>query len=274
MQSIRSEEELARELASRGVSVFDDESGGFPPPDLYFHCGFLLLLAVGLLSSHVAIFSDFYEVQCSRFTGDYAETEATIVSQSSRIEESHHRSKKGGRVTREETCYSVKAVSDDGTPFSFGGTKNYGSKGDRLTIKYSKNKSGKREKTYVATDFWHMPAERYFGMIFLFLTGLALWGAYAVFRKIRKYQIVFERGLYLPVQRTSRYETEKARGKNGYRKWYAPVYRYAMPDGADLLFLGSWSRDIPEGESANANKVFKVYMMDPEDPENNKYFIK
>ncbi len=263
--SIRSEEELARELASRGISMFRNGSGDFSR--YYIFCGLFLLLMLTLLSSHVGIFSDYYAVQCARFTGDYAETGATIVSQSSRIEESYYRKDNGRRATRRETYYSVKIVSDDGTSFSFDGTRNYGRKGDRVIVKYSK---GEHRTVYVTADFLHMPFERYIGILFLFLAGLPLWGAFAMFRKIRKYQMVLARRLYLPVQMI-RYESETLNS----HKVYAPVYRYEMPSGSDLFFQDeTWSSNIPKVESANKDKVFRVYMMDPEDPGNDEFFIK
>lgn len=97
-----------------------------------------------------------------------------------------------------------------------------------------------------------------------------------MFRWNRKCNKVVARSLYLPVLETCNYEEKTGRDEG---RWYAhnecaPVYRYAMPDGKKLRFRGMWSRNKPKGALSNHHAEFRVYMMDPEDPDNNEYFIK
>ncbi|WP_406038792.1 hypothetical protein [Succinimonas sp.] len=276
---IRSKEDLARELASRGVSRFTDVSGG----PSYLLCGVLAAAAVLLLLIHAAAFSDIYAVQFSRFTGNYAETEATVVSQSSEVVTHRHHRKHGRTTTTKETRYQTKAVSDDGAEFIFSGTHNYGGKGGKIIIKYSKSEP---RNYYVAADFFHMPSDRSFGLVILIFAVLTFFGTYAAFRQNRKCLMAVARGLYLPVLETSHCEERTVqtstysrrhshnRSHSGPHKEYAPIFRYAMPDGTELLFQGKWSCEWPDGEAANEDKEFRVYMMDPEDPDNNEYFIK
>ncbi len=282
--SMNGEEKLARELASRGVSRFTDVSDG---PAIHW---LIILFAAGVffLLFHVAVFSKIYAVQLSRFTGNYAETEATVVSLSSETEyiqhtkREHHR-RHGDTHTvsaKEVTTYSIKAVGDDGTEFSFRDNTSYGGKGGKLRIKYSKSNP---RNYYVATALSYMSPDSYFGLILLVFAMLVFAGAYAVFRRNRKGLTALASGSYLPVLETSYCEqrTVHRRGhshsrgnRSGSGTQYAPVFRYAMPDGAVLLFQGMWTCERPYGEAANEVYEYRVYMMDPEDRSNNEYFIK
>ena len=274
--SMRGEEKLARELASRRISRFTEVSD----VPSYLWCVILLAAGAFFLLIHVAAFSEIYSVQLSRLSGDYAETEATVVEHSSR-EEQYWDRKKHTNVTYSH--YSVKAVGDDGTEFNFSGNTNYGGKGSKLRIKYSKSNP---ENYYVATNLSHMPSGRSFGLVILVFAVLAFAGAYAVFRCNRKCLMALAIGPYLPVLETSHCEERSVqtstysrrhshnRSHTGSHKEYAPIFRYAMPDGTELLFQGKWSCEWPDGEAANEDKEFRVYMMDPEDRDNNEYFIK
>ncbi len=279
--SMNGEEKLARDLASRGVSRFTDVSG--VPSNLL--CVILLAAASLFLFLHAGAFSKIYAVQLARFSGNYAETEATVVSHSGETEYVRHLSsdfgdhKGSGDVVQvsEVTIYHIKAVGDDGAEFSFNNSNNYGRKGDRLRIKYSKSNP---RNCYVVTDFSHMPTDRRIGLAALVFAVLAFAGAYAAFRRNRKKLTDMTAGPYLPVLATSHCEVRTAHARRNDRssprsshKEYAPVFRYAMPDGAELLFQGRWSRKWPDGEAANEDKEFRVYMMDPEDRSNNQYFI-
>ena len=73
--SMSGEEKLAKELASRRISRFTDV---IDVPS-YLWCVILLALAAFFLLIHVAAFSEIYAVQLARFSGNYAETEATVV---------------------------------------------------------------------------------------------------------------------------------------------------------------------------------------------------
>jgi hypothetical protein len=272
---IESEEDLASELASRRISAFTDVTRG--ASNLLFY-GPLAAAAI-LLLIHLAIFSTIYSVQLSRFTGNYAETEATVADYSSHEKKHRHHKKHGRTTTTNETYYSIRAVADDGTEFTYNGQTDYGRKGDKLRIKYSKSNP---RNYYVPADLFHMPADRFIGLIMLVLSGLAFYGTYLARKWNRKCQLAEVRDLYLPVRETSRYEVRtvhtrtKSRGRtrSHTHKEYAPIYRYPMPQGPDLLFQGVWSRKKPEGEPANDYTSFRVYMIDPENPNNNKYFIK
>ena len=265
---ISSKEDLARELASRGVSPFIDATNGDTSYSLIY---LPLFLGTIFLIIHIAVFFDVYAVQLSRVTGNYAETEATLVNWSYRVSTHRNHSKHGFSSTTRERHYYTKAVSDDGTEFNFSGTIDYGREGSRLKIKYSK---GNPHHAYVDVDLLDMLLDKPKGVSMLVFSVLAFWVARAVYKRGRKNRDVLARDLYLPVRESSRYETKTVRTKKSSYKKYAPIYRYAMPDGADLLFRGRWSRNKPEGEPANDNKDFRVYMMDPEDPKNNEYFIK
>ncbi|WP_406038790.1 DUF3592 domain-containing protein [Succinimonas sp.] len=264
---ISSEEDLADELASRGVSPFTKVVDGEPS---YFPCVFPLLIAAIVLIVYIAVFFDFYAVQLSRFTGNYAETEATVVSQSSHSRVHDHHRKRGHSTKSSTTHYTTYAVSDDGTEFIFKGTSDYGGKGFKIKVKYSK---ANPRHAYVDAP-WSF-SDLLGGFIMLGLFGAPIGVSYLGFRWNRKCREIAEGDLYLPVRETSRYEVRTVRHKHSRpHKQYAPVYRYAMPDGPDLLFQGMWTREMPEGEPANDYKDFRVYMMEPENPDNNTYFIK
>ena len=276
---ISSEEELARELASRGVSPFTDVTYCDTSTSLSW---FLLFLGSVLFIVHVWVFFDVYAVQFSRVTGNYAETEATVTDQSSRTvkhkwhihsDHGHHRHHRHHRRTTAttETRYSVHAVSDDGTEFNFSGSVSYGGDGSSLKVKYSK---ANPQLAYVDMDLVTMLFDRFPGVFVLLISVLVFWEARAAYRSGRKCQDVLDRDLYLPVRESSRYEMKTKRTKKRTYKEYAPLYRYAMADGADLFFQGKWSGKKPEGEPANDSKDFRVYLMDPENPKNNKYFIR
>ena len=192
------EEKLARDLASRGVSRFTEVSGG----PSYNLCGYIFGVGVLFLLLHVGAFFNIYAVQFSRFSGNYAETKATVVSHSSQREYVYHINsfpkdhdfpkKHNDKLVEvsEVTTYYIKAVGDDGTEFNFEGSANYGKKGSRLRIKYSKSNP---ENYYVATNLSHMPSGRSFGLVILVFAVLAFLGAYAVFRWKRKCQMDVER---------------------------------------------------------------------------------
>ena len=287
------EEKLARDLASRGVSRFTEVSGG----PSYNLCGYIFGVGVLFLLLHVGAFFNIYAVQFSRFSGNYAETKATVVSHSSQREYVYHINsfpkdhdfpkKHNDKLVEvsEVTTYYIKAVGDDGTEFNFEGSANYGKKGSRLRIKYSKIAPG-IYRYVAANDLFHMPFDRYFGLAVLVLSFLAFAGTYAVFRWKRKCQMDVESGPYLPVLRTSRCEVRtvyisgNSRSRSPVkssirsRKEYAPVFRYAMPDGTELLFQGKWTRKYPGGEAVNEEKEFRIYMVNPENRRNNRFFIK
>ena len=285
--SISDEEKLARDLASRGVSRFTEVSGG-PSYDI---CGYIFGVGVLFLLLHVGAFFDIYAVQLSKFTGDYAETRATVVSHSSQREYVYHinsfpedHDNKLVEVS-EVTTYYIKAVGDDGTEFNFVGSTNYGKKGSKLRIKYSKIAPW-RYYYVAADDLSHMSHDMSFGLAVLVLSFLAFAGTYAVFRWKRQRQMDMESGPYLPVLRTSRCEVRtvyisgNSRSRSPVkssirsRKEYAPVFRYAMPDGTELLFQGKWTKKYPGGEAVNEEKEFRIYMVNPENRRNNRFFIK
>ncbi len=272
---IKNEEELARELASRGISPFEDvrDSHGSCMASL-----FVLSFSSLFLFCHIWFFFDIYAVQLSKITGNYAETEATVINVSSRkvVHDCHSDTASHNCTKRVSTVYSVTAVADDGTGFRFSGKINYGSEGARLRVKYSKSNPS---FAYVDADLWDMLSDRSSGVPVLIIFVICIvWASRKViipmFILNLKCRIVAARGLYLPVLETGSYEEETVRDPSGRHNEFAPVYRYAMPDGAELLFLGMWTRNKPEGEPANRYTKFRVYMMDPEDPDNNEYFIK
>ena len=272
--SIRSEEELAKELASRRVSPFTAVKSGH---NSYRASFTVLSVAAFFYYIHFFAFFDVYAVQFSRITGNYAETEATVVYLSSRrVKHTCHIAERNCRE-RISIVYSVDAVSDDGIRFHFSGTMDYGNKGSRIRVKYSKSNP---RLAYVDADLLDMIFDRLAGVvmggIFVFFAWFAFMMADEVFRQNRKCNKVAARGLYLPVLETYSYEEKTARdeGHMFAHNEYAPVYRYAMPDGTELRFQGMWSRNKPKGALSNHHTEFRVYMMDPEDPDNNEYFIK
>ncbi len=272
--SIKSEEELARELASRGVSPFKDVR------DSHRACMaslFVLSFSSLFLFCHIWFFFDIYAVQFSKITGNYAETEATVIHASSSrkvVRDCDSDTASHNCTRRISIVYSVNAVADDGTGFRFSGKINYGSEGARIRVKYSRSNPS---FAYVDADLWDMLSDRSSGVPVLIIFVICIVGAsrriiIPMFKWILKSRTVAARGLYLPVLETG-YEKKTARGPGGYNE-FAPVYRYAMPDGTELLFRGRWTKKKPEGELANRYTKFRVYMMNPEDPDNNEYFIK
>ena len=271
--SIKSEEELAKELASRGVSPFTEVrnshiSGRFP---------YELVMAMAFLIIHILINFNVYAVQFSRITGNYAETEATVVHMSSRRVK--HECDLDDHDCRERISivYSIDAVADDGTEFHFSGNTDYGGEGSRIRVKYSKSNP---RLAYVDVGFSDRIADILVGVVMLAIVAFFARLASLVFKRNRnclrwnqECQMVAARGLYLPVLETCGYEerTEDFDDCDSIR--YAPVYRYAMPDGTELLFQGLWTRNKPKGELANHHTEFRVYMMDPEDHNDNRYFI-
>ena len=273
---IRSKQDLERELASRGISSFTDVTR----VPSYSLCVILVALAVFFLLVHMAAFYEIYAVQLSKLTGDYAETMATVVSHSRDTEYSvglkhdfdEHKSDYDFEVT-EVTYYEIKAVGEDGTEFHFKGPTNYGNKGSKLKIRYSKRTPQNR---YVVTDSSHRSGDETFGLAVLVLAALAVAGASVAFIWKRKYLMALARGLYLPVLKTSDYEISTVYTRRYSHEEYAPIFRYYMPDGTELLFQGMWTCKRPngDGEAENRDKAFLLYMIDPEDHDNNEYFIK
>ena len=210
ISTIRSEEELARELASRYVSPFTDVNEGHTSFWELFcsGMGWLLFVLPGLvLFFHIFFFWDIYAVQLSRITGNYAETEATVVSSSSRVVK--HSCHSDDRDCRERVSivYSVNAVADDGTSFHFSGEYITHGKGSRIRVKYSKSNP---VFSYVDAGFWPMLGDRYPGLLlllpFAFFARLSFLIMYPWFISNRKCKKAAARGLYLPVREIDNYE--------------------------------------------------------------------
>ncbi len=273
INTIRSEEELARELDSRCVSPFTDVNEGHTSFwELCTGLDWLILFVLPgvFLFFHIFFFWDIYAVQLSRITGNYAETEATVVSSSSRAVKHTCDTGKHNCSESVSIVHSVNAVADDGTEFHFSGEWIDHGKGSRIWVKYSKSNP---VFSYVDAGFWPMLGDRYPGLLlllpFAFFARLSFLLMYPWFISNRMSKKAAARGLYLPVREIDNYEEKTESEPNE----YAPVYRYAMPDGTELLFQGMWSRTKPRGAVANDHADFRVYMLDPEDPENNEYFI-
>ncbi|WP_406038788.1 hypothetical protein [Succinimonas sp.] len=259
---LSSEKDLAIELASRGVSSFTEVVGG--PPSWFHACFHYFVFAALSLILNLAMFFDFYAVQLSRFTGNYAETEATVVSVLSEVVTSKKYDWNQRRYVKRKTirCYT-KAVSDDGIEFNFNGIDYGRSKGSKIRINYWKN-----HPVFAYTDVsFHYKI--LYGLVMLVLYGIFFWSLHGLFRWRQ-----MRRELYLPVRKTSRYEVRTVFHNHSSHEVYASVYQYTFPNGASIHFRGMWTLSKPEGESENDYKEFRVYMINPDNHKNNTYYIK
>lgn len=264
---IRTEAELAAALYSRGdlyTSIVSSGSGGHPV------LAVLILIAAALvfLLLHFVTFREIYAVQYSRLTGDYTEAEARVLSVNKRTfrRQKHEYGRHGHNGTRTvtETEYTTEAEAPDGTFFIFRSSESYGREGDTFLVKYVRD----RPDLAYAADYQTFSI--FVSGMFLFFSGFMIFILFRIYRSHRLVREVLDRNLYLRVSKNGRYDTRQVRSRHRRYETYAPYYQYTLPNGNQIQFRGRWSQNNPEEDTGNE---YRVYMLEPENPNNQKFFI-
>ena len=73
--------------------------------------------------------------------------------------------------------------------------------------------------------------------------------------------------------KTGRIDERKQRGRNGWRYVFTPYYEYRLPGGRILEFKGYQQYEKPEGENDNYRYEYRIYMINPEDPRDDRYTL-
>ena len=81
------------------------------------------------------------------------------------------------------------------------------------------------------------------------------------------------KGLYLKVREDDQYETSFGFVGRSYGRRYAPVYSLKIGGVQELKFRGSWTKIKPDPERDNYEYEFRIYMFNPDDPGDQRYFL-
>ena len=162
------------------------------------------------------------------------------------------------------------AQTNDGVRLKFKDSSYRGDVGKELTVRYDRNNP---HAAYIVeyglkTYFQFLPA---FAMLAF---SLFLWViAFHIVLQGRRLNRIIEQGPYLKVYKTGRIDERKQRGRNGWRSVFTPYYEYRLPGGRILEFKGYQQYEKPEGENDNYRYEYRIYMINPEDPRDNRYIL-
>ena len=268
---IRSEEELAELLEARNktrfAKIIQQET------DLQMT---LILFGAALITLvlHFYLAADFYGVKLAQWSGNMVETTAKItgVEKYERRRMNTHDRHNTYRHRHDETVveYRTVAQTNDGVRLKFKDSSYRGDVGKVLTVRYDRNNP---HAAYIVeyglkTYFQFLPA---FAVL---AWSLFLWvvAFYIVIRGRRMHRIL-EQGPYLKVYKTGRIEERKERGSDGWYSVFTPYYEYLLPGGRILEFKGYQQYEKPEGENDNYRYEYRIYMINPEDPRDNRYIL-
>lgn len=271
---IRTESELAAALRSRGdlytSNVPSYEKAGWVP---------LIPLAMALLFllCHFYGMKNVYAVQLSRLTGNYVSAEAIVLSTDEKTV-THHRhlqrghGKPGRHVHRRtgsvsKTSYTIVAEAPDGTRFTFTGPEIFAQL-NTVTVNYVR---GRPDLSYLPD---YQNSKFIWSGIFLIISGIFMYCSFYIYRCHRRCHELIDRGLYLPVSKNGKYDTRQvSTRRRGRHEEYAPYYQYTLPNGKQLEFRGEWSRNDPDEDTDADSTEYRVYMLEPENPYNRRFFI-
>ena len=272
---ISSEEELAELLEARNktrfAKIIQQETDYLQVIMILFGAALIMLVL------HFFLALDFYGVKLAQWSGDMVETKAKITA----VEEyerrrmnthERHNTFRHRHHRHDDTvvAYRTVAQTKDGVRLKFNDSGYQGDVGKEIHVRYNRNNP---YAAYIVeyglkTYFQFLPA-------FAVLTwSLFLWvvAFYIVIRGRRMHRIL-EQGPYLKVYKTGRIEERKERGSDGWYSVFTPYYEYQLPGGRILEFKGYQQYEKPEGENDNYRYEYRIYMINPEDPRDNRYIL-
>ena len=237
--------------------------------------------ALIMLVLHFFLALDFYGVKLAQWSGDMVETTAKITAvekyERRRIKNYdnqpshlHHGHKQNRSHSDMVVAYRTVAQTKDGVRLKFNDSGYRGDVGKEIHVRYNRNNP---YAAYIVeyglkTYFQFLPA---FAVL---AWSLFLWvvAFYIVIRGRRMHRIL-EQGPYLKVYKTGRIEERKERGSDGWYSVFTPYYEYQLPGGRILEFKGYQQYEKPEGENDNYRYEYRIYMINPEDPRDNRYIL-
>ena len=278
-EMIRSEEELAELLEARNktrfAKIIQQETDYLQVIMILFGAALIMLVL------HFFLALDFYGVKLAQWSGDMVETTAKITAvekyERRRIKNYdnqpshlHHGHKQNRSHSDMVVAYRTVAQTKDGVRLKFNDSGYRGDVGEEIHVRYNRNNP---YAAYIVeyglkTYFQFLPA---FAVL---AWSLFLWvvAFYIVIRGRRMHRIL-EQGPYLKVYKTGRIEERKERGSDGWYSVFTPYYEYLLPGGRILEFKGYQQYEKPEGENDNYRYEYRIYMINPEDPRDNRYIL-
>ena len=272
---ISSEEELAELLEARNktrfAKIIQQETDYLQVIMILFGAALIMLVL------HFFLALDFYGVKLAQWSGDMVETKAKITA----VEEyerrrmnthERHNTFRHRHHRHDDTvvAYRTVAQTKDGVRLKFNDSGYQGDVGKEIHVRYNRNNP---YAAYIVeyglkTYFQFLPA---FAVL---AWSLFLWvvAFYIVIRGRRMHRIL-EQGPYLKVYKTGRIEERKERGSDGWYSVFTPYYEYQLPGGRILEFKGYQQYEKPEGENDNYRYEYRIYMINPEDPRDNRYIL-
>ena len=274
-EMIRSEEELAELLEARNktrfAKIIQQETDYLQVILILFGAALIMLVL------HFFLALDFYGVKLAQWSGDMVETTAKITA----VEEyerrrmnthERHNTFRHRHHRHDDTvvAYRTVAQTKDGIRLKFNDSGYQGDVGKEIHVRYNRNNP---YAAYIVeyglkTYFQFLPA-------FVMLAwSLFLWViAFHIVLQGRRLNRIIEQGPYLKVYKTGRIDERKQRGRNGWRSVFTPYYEYRLPGGRILEFKGYQQYEKPEGENDNYRYEYRIYMINPEDPRDNRYIL-
>ena len=272
---ISSEEELAELLEARNktrfAKIIQQETDYLQVIMILFGAALIMLVL------HFFLALDFYGVKLAQWSGDMVETTAKITA----VEEyerrrmnthERHNTFRHRHHRHDDTvvAYRTVAQTKDGVRLKFNDSGYQGDVGKEIHVRYNRNNP---YAAYIVeyglkTYFQFLPA---FAVL---AWSLFLWvvAFYIVIRGRRMHRIL-EQGPYLKVYKTGRIEERKERGSDGWYSVFTPYYEYQLPGGRILEFKGYQQYEKPEGENDNYRYEYRIYMINPEDPRDDRYTL-
>ena len=272
---ISSEEELAELLEARNktrfAKIIQQETDYLQVIMILFGAALIMLVL------HFFLALDFYGVKLAQWSGDMVETTAKITA----VEEyerrrmnthERHNTFRHRHHRHDDTvvAYRTVAQTKDGVRLKFNDSGYQGDVGKEIHVRYNRNNP---YAAYIVeyglkTYFQFLPA---FAMLAF---SLFLWViAFHIVLQGRRLNRIIEQGPYLKVYKTGRIDERKQRGRNGWRYVFTPYYEYRLPGGRILEFKGYQQYEKPEGENDNYRYEYRIYMINPEDPRDNRYIL-
>ena len=272
---IRSEEELAELLEARNktrfAKIIQQETDYLQVIMILFGAALIMLVL------HFFLALDFYGVKLAQWSGDMVETTAKITA----VEEyerrrmnthERHNTFRHRHHRHDDTvvAYRTVAQTKDGIRLKFNDSGYQGDVGKEIHVRYNRNNP---YAAYIVeyglkTYFQFLPA---FAMLAF---SLFLWViAFHIVLQGRRLNRIIEQGPYLKVYKTGRIDERKQRGRNGWRYVFTPYYEYRLPGGRILEFRGYRQYEKPEGENDNYRYEYRIYMINPEDPRDDRYTL-
>ena len=274
-EMIRSEEELAELLEARNktrfAKIIQQETDYLQVIMILFGAALIMLVL------HFFLALDFYGVKLAQWSGDMVETTAKITA----VEEyerrrmnthERHNTFRHRHHRHDDTvvAYRTVAQTKDGIRLKFNDSGYQGDVGKEIHVRYNRNNP-------YAAYIVEYGLKTYFQLLPAFAVlawSLFLWvvAFYIVIRGRRMHRIL-EQGPYLKVYKTGRIEERKERGSDGWYSVFTPYYEYQLPGGRILEFKGYQQYEKPEGENDNYRYEYRIYMINPEDPRDNRYIL-